>query len=168
VRPHEILLGTTLLAFSLGGCAHAPPADVDGSAAADVERPADESGTREHPVVAVVRTTSLQWEGEQTYIPLYADGTASGLIVVNFDGGRLYGTGVPDAWTWTHPDTVEICASVRILRNESGFPPIERDCGSHPITGKELDQDEDGEVDLVETFTVLDPRFYQRRPGRSE
>ena len=22
---------------------------------------------------------SLQWEGEQTYIPLYADGTASGL-----------------------------------------------------------------------------------------
>jgi hypothetical protein len=109
-------------------------------------------------------TTTLQWEGEQTYIALYADGTASGLVVVNLNEGRLYGTGTPDAWTWLHEDTVEICTSVNILRNEVGFPPMERDCGRYPITGKQLDQDGDGSVDLVETFTILDSLFYSERP----
>ena len=115
--------------------------------------------------VAVVRTSSLLWEGEQTYIPLYADGSASGLVVVNLSGGQLYGTAIPDSWEWTHRDSVEICTSVTVLRNEVGFPPLERDCASHPITGKELDLDEDGEVDLVETFAIMDSLFYQDRPN---
>lgn len=103
--------------------------------------------------------------GEQTYIPLYADGTASGLVVVNFEGGLLYGTATPDSWTWVHRDTVEICTSVNILRNEVGFPPMERDCVSHPITGKELDVDGDGSIDLIESFTILHPLFQKNRPG---
>ena len=112
-----------------------------------------------------MRTSSLQWEGEQTYVPLYADGTASGLVVVNFAGGQLYGTNIPDAWTWLHADTVEICGAVNVLRNEVGFPPTERQCAPHPITGKELDQDGDGDIDLIETFTVLHESFYRERPG---
>lgn len=115
--------------------------------------------------LAVVQTRSLLWEGEQTYIPLYADGVAAGLIVVNLDGGQLYGTGTPDAWTWRHRDTVEICASVTILRNEAGFPPMTRDCAPHPISGKQLDEDADGTMDLIETFTVLDSAFFRDRPG---
>jgi hypothetical protein len=93
----------------------------------------------------------LSWEGEQTYIPLHADGRASGLIVVNLDGGRLYGTGVPTSWTW--------------LDRDNDFQPPDRDCAPHPITGKELDLDGDGDVDLVETFEILDPLFYEARPG---
>lgn len=146
------LAGATLLALILGGCASDGGDDHETSAAA-LDRP-----------VAVVRTRSLQWDGEQTYIPLYADGTASGLVVVNLEGGRLYGTGIPDSWTWQSRDTVKICATVEILRNEVDFPPMDRDCGLHPITGKELDLDGDGNVDLVETFTVLDPMFHRERP----
>ncbi|MFW6089468.1 MAG: hypothetical protein ACODAB_06925 [Gemmatimonadota bacterium] len=41
---------------------------------------------------------------------------------------------------------------------------MERDCAPHPITGKELDLDGDGEIDLVETFTTLDPLFHAERP----
>lgn len=114
--------------------------------------------------VAIVRTTSLRWEGEQTYIPLFADGSASGLVVVNMAGGRLYGTAVPDAWSWRGRDTVEICTRPTILRNEVGFPPMERDCAPHPITGKELDVDEDGASDLIETFTIVDSLFFRHRP----
>lgn len=115
-------------------------------------------------LVAIVRTKALQWEGEQTYIPLYADGTASGLVVVNFYGGLLYGTATPDSWTWLDKDTVEVCTKVNILRNEVGFPPMERDCAPHPITGKELDLDGNGDVDLVETFTIEHPLFHRERP----
>lgn len=146
------LIGTVLVALSLGGCAPDPGDHIEVSVE-DTDRP-----------VAIVRTSSLQWEGEQTYIPLYADGTASGLVVVNFSGGLLYGTGTPDSWTWLHRDTVEICTSVSILRNEVGFPPMDRDCAPHPITGKELDLDGDGAVDLIETFTILHPLFHRNRP----
>lgn len=118
-----------------------------------------------HPI-AIVRTSSLQWEGEQTYIPLYADGTASGLVVVNFEKGLLYATGIPDSWSWLDKDTVEICLAAKILRNEVNFPPIERDCAPHPITGKQLDTDEDGNIDLVETFTILHSSFYKDRPSQ--
>ena len=146
------LIGTALLALSLGGCAYDRGDEVEASVE-DSDRP-----------VAIVRTTTLQWEGEQTYIPLYADGTASGLVVVNSNGGLLYGTGTPDSWTWLHRDTVEICSSANILRNEVGFPPMERDCAPFPITGKELDLDGDGTIDLIETFTILHPLFYRERP----
>jgi hypothetical protein len=145
------VIGTALFAFSLGGCAY--DRRDDGEAVEDSDRP-----------VAIVRTTTLQWEGEQTYIPLYADGSASGLVVVNFDGGLLYGTGIPDSWTWLHRDTVEICLSATILRNEVGFPPMERQCVPHPITGKELDLNGDGDIDLIETFTIVDPLFHSNRP----
>ncbi len=138
----------SLLALALGGCA--------GDAADDTEASAGEVRAPEAPV-AVVRTRTLGWEGEQTYIPLYADGTASGLVVVNLDGGGLYGTAIPESWSWVAEDTVEICTRVTILRNEVGFPPMERDCAPHPVTGKELDLDGDGDVDLVETFTILSP-----------
>lgn len=148
------LMGTTLLVLSLGACAHAGGRS---------EAPVEEPGLPDRPV-AIVRTSALQWEGEQTYIPLYADGTASGLIVVNFNGGLLYGTGTPESWTWLDKDTVEICSSVRVLRNEVGFRPMERDCAPHPITGKELDLDGDGNIDLIETFTILHPLFYRERP----
>ncbi|MEX2471498.1 MAG: hypothetical protein WEA34_04925 [Gemmatimonadota bacterium] len=149
------LMGTTLFALSLGGC----PSDTRDEVEASVEdlEPTDRP-------VAIVRTSTLQWEGEQTYVPLYADGTASGLVVVNFSGGLLYGTGIPDSWTWLDKDTVEICTSVNILRNEVGFPPMERECAPHPITGKELDLDGDGNIDLVETFTILHPEFHRERP----
>lgn len=149
------LIGTTSLALALGACALDPGLDAE-SSTGDVapDRP-----------VAIVRTSSLQWEGEQTYIPLYADGTASGLVVVNMNGGSLYGTATPDSWAWLHRDTVEVCASVTILRNEIGFPPMERDCAPHPITGKQLDEDGDGSIDLIETFTILHPQFYGDRPG---
>ena len=150
-----VLIGTAALALSLSGCA------LDTSR--DSEAPAENSDAQDRPV-AIVRTSTLQWEGEQTYIPLYADGTASGLVVVNFNGGLLYGTATPDSWTWTHRDTVEICISVNILRNEVGFPPRERDCAPHPITGKELDLDGDGSIDLIETFTILHPQFHRNRP----
>ncbi len=150
------LMGTALLALSLGGCAY--------DAGDDLEASAEERGVPDRPV-AIVRTSALHWEGEQTYIPLYADGTASGLIVVNFNDGLLYGTGTPDSWSWLDENTVEICGSVNILRNEVGFPPMERDCAPHPITGKELDLDGDGNIDLIETFTILDSLFYrERRP----
>ena len=115
-------------------------------------------------LVAIVRTSTFQWEGEQTYIPLYADGTASGLVVVNFNDGLLYGTATPDSWTWLDADTVEVCTRVTILRNEVGFPPMERDCAPHPITGKELDLNGDGKLDLVETFTIVHPLFHRDRP----
>jgi hypothetical protein len=149
------LMGTTLLTLSLGGCAFQNRDGIEASVEdlQSVDR-----------LVAIVRTHTLQWEGEQTYIPLYADGTASGLVVVNFNGGLLYGTGTPDSWTWLDEDTVEICISVNILRNEVGFPPRERDCAPHPITGKELDLNGDGTIDLIETFTILDPLFYRERP----
>ena len=156
--PHEYrmgLMGTTLLALSLGGCAYDAGEDIEASV--EDLRPPDGP-------VAIVRTSALQWEGEQTYIPLYADGTASGLVVVNFNGGLLYGTGTPDSWTWLDEDTVEICTSVNILRNEVGFPARERDCATHPITGKELDLDGDGNIDLIETFTILHPLFHRERP----
>ena len=147
-------IGTALLAVSLGGCA----VDAgDGSGG-----PADGAGLQDRPV-AIVRTTTLQWEGEQTYIPLYADGSASGLVVVNLDGGQLFGTAIPDSWTWLDENTVEICASVNMLRNEAGFPPMERDCAPHLITGKELDLDGDGEIDLIETVTIMDSLFYRDR-----
>jgi hypothetical protein len=146
------LIGTALLALSLGGCAFHHGDEMEASVE-DSDR-----------LVAIVRTTTLQWEGEQTYIPLYADGTASGLAVVNFNHGLLYGTLTPDSWTWLHGDTVEICGSVNILRNEVGFPPMERQCAPHPITGKELDLDGDGNIDLVETFTILHPLFHRNRP----
>lgn len=145
-----------LLVLSLAACTHGAPLNGPGSVASPdpATRPA-----------AIVRTSTLEAEGEQTYIVLYADGGASGLIVVYAEGGLLYGTGVPDAWTWLDGQTVEICASVDILRNEVGFPPMERDCGPHPITGKELDLDGDGDVDLIETFAILDPGFYAERPA---
>jgi hypothetical protein len=143
------LRGMTLLVLSLGGCAYDAGEDED----LGLDRP-----------VAIVRTSTLHWEGEQTYIPLYADGTASGLVVVNFNGGLLYGTGIPDSWTWLDEDTVEICTSVNVLRNEVGFRPMERDCAPHPITGKELDLDGDGNIDLIETFTILHPLFHRERP----
>lgn len=150
-----LLMGTALLGLSLGGCTNNAENDT-GSSAEQFRSP-------NHPV-AIVRTKSLQWEGEQTYIPLYADGSASGLVVVNFEGGLLYGTSIPDSWSWAGKDTVEICGSVNILRNEVDFPPMKRDCAPHPITGKELDQDEDGNIDLIETFTILHPLFYTDRP----
>lgn len=149
-------ISAAVLALSLAGCAPDRRSDIEG-ATEGVE-------PSERPV-AVVRTSTSQWEGEQTYIPLYADGTASGLVVVNFNGGLLYGTAIPDSWTWLHRDTVEICTTVTILRNEVGFPPMERDCAPHPITGKELDLDSDGSTDLIETFTILDPLFHANRPG---
>lgn len=149
------LMGTALLVPLLGACAHGAGSQVGASA--------EELGLPDGPV-AIVRTSTLQWEGEQTYIPLYADGTASGLIVVNFDGGLLYGTGTPDSWTWLDQDTVEVCGSVSVLRNEVGLPPMERDCAPHPITGKQLDLDGDGSIDLVETFTILHPSFHRERP----
>lgn len=150
------LMGTALLALSLGGCAD--------DAGDDLEASAEEPGLPDRPV-AIVRTSTLQWEGEQTYIPLYADGTASGLVVVNFNDGLLYGTGTPESWSWLDENTVEICSSVNILRNEVGFPPMERDCAPFPTTGKELDLDGDGNIDLIETFTILHPLFYrERRP----
>lgn len=149
-------LATALLVLSLGGCAF----DTGDDRAASVE----ELALQDRPV-AVVRTTTLQWEGEQTYIPLYADGTASGLVVVNSNGGLLYGTAIPDSWSWLDETTVEICTSVNILRNEVDFPPMERDCAPHLITGKQLDLDGDGSIDLIETFTILDSLFYrERRP----
>jgi hypothetical protein len=91
------LMGTTLLALSLGGCGS--------EAGNEIETAFDDLGP-DRPV-AIVRTSTWQWEGEQTYIPLYADGTASGLVVVNFHGGLLYGTGTPDSWRWLDEDTVE-------------------------------------------------------------
>jgi hypothetical protein len=145
------LIATALLALSLGGCAFD---------CGDVEASVEDS----HRPVAVVRTTTLQWEGEQTYIPLYADGTASGLAVVNFDGGLLFGTLIPDSWAWLHRDTIEICGSTNFLRNEVGLPPMERQCAPHPITGKELDLDGDGNIDLIETFDILHPLFHRNRP----
>lgn len=151
VRP----IGAALLALSLCGCAQDTRADVE--ATTEDVAPSDR-------VVAIVRTRTLQWEGEQTYIPLYADGSASGLVVVNFDGGLLYGTSTPNSWTWLHRDTIEICASVNILRNEVGFPPTERQCAPHPISGKELDLTGDGSIDLIETFTVVHPLFHKNRP----
>ena len=140
-----------------------------GCASASQEVPSASEACGEDPgpqacLVAIVRTSTLQWEGEQTYIPLYADGTASGLVVVNSNGGLLYGTATPDSWTWLDADTVEVCTRVTILRNEVGFPPMKRDCAPHPITGKDLDLDGDGDVDLVETFTILHPLFYGERP----
>lgn len=149
------LMGTILLVLPLGACAY--------SAATQGEASGEQPGLQHRPV-AIVRTSALSWEGEQTYIPLYADGTASGLIVVNFNGGLLYGTGTPDSWTWLDKDTVEICSSVNVLRNEVGFRPMDRDCAPHPITGKQLDLDGDGQVDLIETFEILDPLFYRERP----
>lgn len=148
-------MATVLVALALGACAD--------DAAQDLDPSAEQDPLADSPV-AIVRTSSLQWEGEQTYIPLYADGTASGLIVVNLEDGQLYGTVMPDTWSWLHPDTVEICGSVTVLRNEIGFPPMDRDCGPHPITGKELDEDGDGNIDLAETFTILHPEFYTDRP----
>lgn len=148
-------IGLALLTLALG-CGQGPRSSA-GTSASELRRP-------DGPV-AVVRTRSLQWEGEQTYIPLYADGTASGLVVVNFEGGRLYGTSIPDSWTWVARDSVEICTDVTILRNEVGFPPMERDCARHPITGKELDLDGDGSIDLVETFTISDSLFFRDRPS---
>jgi hypothetical protein len=151
--PHRKgLIGTTLLALSLGGCANDRGDEVEASVV-DSDRP-----------VAIVRTTTLHWEGEQTYIPLYADGTASGLAVVNFNEGLLFGTLIPDSWTWLHRDTVEICGSTNFLRNEVGFPPMERQCAPHPITGKELDLDGDGSIDLIESFDILHPLFHRNRP----
>lgn len=149
------LMGTILLMLPLGACAHSPGAQREASG--------EEPGLQHRPV-AVVRTSTLSSEGEQTYIPLYADGTASGLIVVYFNDGLLYGTTTPDAWTWLDKDTVEICGSVKVLRNEVGFEPMDRDCGPHPIAGKQLDLDGDGRIDLIETFDILDPRFYRERP----
>lgn len=149
------LTGMAVLALSLSGCA------IDTSPGSEASAEDLEPSGR---LVAIVRTSTLQWEGEQTYIPLYADGTASGLVVVNSDGGLLYGTATPDSWTWSHRDTVEVCANVKILRNEAGFPPLERDCAPHPITGKELDLDGDGSIDLIETFTILHPQFHRNRP----
>jgi hypothetical protein len=148
-------IGPVLLTMSLGGCVFSP-GPGSGASVEDLEGP--------NVPVAVVRTSTLHWEGEQTYIPLFADGTASGLVVVNSNGGLLYGTATPDSWTWLHRDTVEICTSVKILRNEVGFPPMERDCAPHPITGKELDLDGDGSLDLIETFTILQPSFHRDRP----
>ncbi len=150
-----VLAGAMLAAFSLGGCSS--------GGGDETEEPGGGFDPAEAPV-AVVRTNSLRWEGEQTYIPLYADGSASGLVVVNLNGGQLYGTAIPDSWTWLDEHTVEICTTVTILRNEVGFPPLERDCAPHPITGKELDLNDDGDVDLVETFTVTDSLFYRERP----
>ena len=149
------LIGTVLLAILPGGCALDP--GPGGEASAEQREQPDRP-------VAIVRTSTLHWEGEQTYIPLFSDGTASGLVVVNSNGGLLYGTATPDSWTWLHRDTVEICVNVKILRNEVGFPPLERDCAPHPITGKELDLDGDGSIDLIETFTVLQPLFHRNRP----
>jgi hypothetical protein len=45
------------------------------------------------------------------------------------------------SWSWLDENTVEICTSANILRNEVGFAPMEHDCAPHPITGKELDLD---------------------------
>jgi hypothetical protein len=142
-----------------------------GCASTSQEVPSASEACAEDPgppdcLVAIVRTSTLQWEGEQAYITLYADGTASGLVVVNFNGGMLYGTSTPDLWTWLDKDTVEVCTSVNMLRNEVGFPPMERDCGTFPITGKELDLDDDGDIDLVETFTIVHPLFYRERPAQ--
>lgn len=145
-----------LLALSLAACAHSPP--ENGPAPVVNYDPATRPA-------AIVRASTLRAEGEQAYIVLYADGGASGLIVVYAEAGLLYGTGVPDSWTWLDGQRVEICASVDILRNDVGFPPMERDCAPHSITGKELDLDGDGDVDLIETFTVLDPAFYTERPA---
>jgi hypothetical protein len=149
------LMAMTLLALSVGGCAS--------DAGDQIEASVEDLKLQERPV-AIVRTNTLHWEGEQTYIPLYADGTASGLVVVNFDGGLLYGAGIPDSWAWLDEATIEICLSVNILRNEVGFPPMERQCAPHPITGKELDLDGDGNIDLIETFTILHPEFHRERP----
>jgi hypothetical protein len=41
---------------------------------------------------------------------------------------------------------------------------MERDCAPHPITGKELDLDGDGNINLIETFTILHPLFHRERP----
>ena len=155
VSDRPALVGTILFVLPLGACAYSPGSQREASG--------EETGLQHRPV-AIVRTSALSWEGEQTYIPLYADGTASGLIVVNFNDGLLYGTGTPDSWTWLDTDTVEICASVKVLRNEVGFQPMDRDCGPHSITGKQLDLDGDGKVDLIETFEILDPLFYRERP----
>lgn len=150
-----LLMMTLLLGFTLGGCTYNAKDDTGSSA--------EELALPNHPV-AVVRTSSLQVEGEQAYLALYADGTASGLVVVNLSDGQLYGTTIPDLWSWLDADTVEICGNVNVLRNEVDFPPMERDCGSFPITGKELDLDDDGDIDLIETFTILHPLFYTDRP----
>lgn len=147
-------MGTALLALSLGGCAHGTRHDI---ASVDVLRP--QGGP-----VAIVRASSLRWEGQQAYIPLFADGTASGLVVVNLGDGLVYGTGIPESWTWLDEDRVEICGSIKILRNEGGFPPMERDCAPYSITGKEVDSDDDGDIDLIETFAIMHPLFYRERP----
>lgn len=144
-----------LLALFLGACAH--------GARHDTETPGEGLRPPSGPV-AIARASSSLWQGPQAYIPLFADGTASGLIVVNLQDGLLYGTGVPDSWTWLDEDRVEICGRMQILRNEVGLPAMERDCAPHSISGVELDTDRDGTVDLVETFTVLDPLFYRDRP----
>lgn len=116
-------------------------------------------------LVAVVRTTTSQADGEQAYITLFEGGAASGLVVVSFEGGRLFGTTIPDTWTWLDEDTIEICGSINTLRNDLGFEPVEHDCGTIPVTGKELDLDGDGDGDLIETLTILHPDFYLDRPG---
>ena len=115
-----LLASTAFLSFT--GCSYHKEMLSDASS--------DSKGTIKYPV-AIVRTNSLQWEGEQTYVPLYADGTASGLVVVNFEKGLLYGTGIPDKWSWLDKDTVEICISVNILRNKVNFPLMNRDCAPH-------------------------------------
>ena len=145
----------TGLALVFMGCAH--------QGADALEIGVEDLDSRDRPV-AIVTTESLQSEGEQGYILLYADGTASGLVVVYFDEGLLYGTNYPESWTWLDQSTVEVCGSVRMLRNEVGFPPMERDCGTFPVTGKELDLDGDGDIDLVETFTILHPSLFETRP----
>jgi hypothetical protein len=156
-RSTQILcLCLVTVTWSLGGCSSNNSGKNTGIT--------DEQLASPNSPVAIVRTTTLQWEGEQTYVPLFEDGSASGLVVVNFDNGKLYGTGIPVSWSWASRDTVEICISVNILRNEAGFPPMERDCAPHPITGKELDLDDDGDIDLIETFTILDQAFYADQP----
>lgn len=74
-------------------------------------------------LVAVVRTTTSTADGEQAFITLFAGGAASGLVVVSFEGGRLFGTTTPDTWAWVDEDTVEVCGPTIMLRNEVGFAP---------------------------------------------
>lgn len=71
-------INAAVLALSLGGCALDPRPDIGSSTEED--EPSD------HPV-AIVRTSTSQWEGEQTYIPPFAGPTLQWIEASNGAAG---------------------------------------------------------------------------------
>src|ERR687887_660274 len=74
-------------------------------------------------VVATWGLTELH-QGGHGGGPLFADGTASGILAISTQNGQFLSKFVPTTWSWFVPGSVlSLCANVVVMRVPAETPP---------------------------------------------